>query len=84
MPIDVSLIADLSLVSRDNRNLQVRVKQEAAQERQKERQERSKTVNNPLEPAQRQGHEPSRGAQIDAELQQEDEETIRKKDGTSH
>ncbi|KAI0800523.1 hypothetical protein C8Q74DRAFT_421644 [Fomes fomentarius] len=69
---------------KDNRKLQVRVKQEAAEERQEERQERSKTVSNSLEPAQRQGHEPSRGAQIDAELQREDEEAVRKLDGTSH
>ncbi|RPD64706.1 hypothetical protein L226DRAFT_607854 [Lentinus tigrinus ALCF2SS1-7] len=72
---------------KDNRNLEIRAKQEAVQERQAEREERQQTVTNPLEPAQRHGNEPSRGAQIDAELQAEDEEMLRKKgpyNGTSH
>ena len=77
----------MMMYSRDNRNLQVRAKQEAVQERQAEREERQQTVTNPLEPAQRHGNEPSRGAQIDAELQAEDEAALRKKGpykGTSH
>ncbi|OSD00910.1 hypothetical protein PYCCODRAFT_1478914 [Trametes coccinea BRFM310] len=72
---------------KDDRNLNVRMKQEMKMERQAEREERAKTVDDPLEPAQRHGHQPSRGAQIDAELQQEDEENVRKKgpyNGTSH
>ncbi|EMD42340.1 hypothetical protein CERSUDRAFT_90957 [Gelatoporia subvermispora B] len=43
------------------------------------REERAKTVKDPLEPAQRQGHKPSRGAQVDAELQVEDEQRVREK-----
>ncbi|CDO74418.1 hypothetical protein BN946_scf184867.g16 [Trametes cinnabarina] len=72
---------------KDDRNLQIRLKQEKKMERQAEREERAQTVHDPLEPAQRHGHEPSRGAQIDAELQREDEENVRKKgpyNGTSH
>ncbi|KAI0640181.1 hypothetical protein C8Q77DRAFT_1069933 [Trametes polyzona] len=72
---------------KDDRNLDDRMKQEHKMERQAEREERAQTVTNPLEPAQRQGHAPSRGAQIDAELQREDEELTRKKgpyNGTSH
>ncbi|KIK61385.1 hypothetical protein GYMLUDRAFT_225061 [Collybiopsis luxurians FD-317 M1] len=37
------------------------------------------TITDPLKPAQMHGNEPSRGAQIDAELQREDEETLRNK-----
>ncbi|KAI0033826.1 hypothetical protein K488DRAFT_46815 [Vararia minispora EC-137] len=37
------------------------------------------TVTDPLKPALDQGHQPSRGAQIDKELQEEDEEILRKK-----
>ncbi len=75
------------LVRRDNRNLNNRAKQEATEERQAEIEDRQKTVTNPLEPAKRHGNEPSRGAQVDAELQAEDEEMLRKKglyNGTSH
>ncbi|VDC06729.1 unnamed protein product [Peniophora sp. CBMAI 1063] len=45
--------------------------------------EEDKTVHDPLKPAQDQGHEPSRGAQIDKELQEEDEAILRKK-GIKH
>ncbi|KAH7099533.1 hypothetical protein BKA62DRAFT_621348 [Auriculariales sp. MPI-PUGE-AT-0066] len=38
-----------------------------------------KTVTDPLEPARSQGHEPSRGAQIDKQLQDEEEEELRNK-----
>ncbi|KAI0326755.1 hypothetical protein GY45DRAFT_1437414 [Cubamyces sp. BRFM 1775] len=72
---------------KDNRNLDIRMQQEKKMEREAEREERAQTVTDPLEPAQRQGHEPSRGAQVDAELQREDEENVRKKgpyNGTSH
>ncbi|KAI0756219.1 hypothetical protein C8Q80DRAFT_1091674 [Daedaleopsis nitida] len=72
---------------KDNRNLHVRAQQEAVQERQEERADRAKTVTNPLEPAQRHGNKPSRGAEIDAELQREDEDALAKKgpwNGTSH
>ncbi|TBU26821.1 hypothetical protein BD311DRAFT_697805 [Dichomitus squalens] len=64
---------------KDDRNLQIRAKQERVEERQAEREESQKTVKDPLEPATRQGHEPSRGAQMDAELQHEDEEMLKKK-----
>ncbi|OCH89759.1 hypothetical protein OBBRIDRAFT_826380 [Obba rivulosa] len=43
------------------------------------RNERSRTVNDPLEPAQRQGHKPSRGAQVDAELKNEDQQRLQEK-----
>ena len=41
--------------------------------------EEDKTVHDPLQPARDQGNEPSRGAQIDKELQEEDEAILRKK-----
>lgn len=44
-----------------------------------ELEESKKTVTDPLEPARRHGNKPSRGAQIDAELQREDEEAMKKK-----
>ncbi|KAI0714746.1 hypothetical protein C8Q76DRAFT_692771 [Earliella scabrosa] len=72
---------------KDSRSLENRARQEAVRERQQDREDRAKTVTDPLEPAQRNGNEPSRGAQIDAELQREDEEMLAKKgpyNGTSH
>jgi len=37
------------------------------------------TVTDPLKPAQDQGHKPSRGAEIDKELQEDDKRTLEKK-----
>ncbi|KAI0652614.1 hypothetical protein C8Q79DRAFT_1005785 [Trametes meyenii] len=64
---------------KDSRNLDVRAQQERKEEREAEREERARTIDDPLEPAKRHGNDPSRGAQIDAELQREDEENIKKK-----
>lgn len=55
------------------------MQQEMKRERQSEGEDNAKTVTDPLEPAKSQGHKPSRGAEIDAELQQEDEEIIKQK-----
>ncbi|KAJ3550709.1 hypothetical protein NMY22_g289 [Coprinellus aureogranulatus] len=57
----------------------------AAEEHMKEARthENDKTVTDPLAPARKQGHEPSRGAKIDAELQQDDEERLKQK-GIKH
>jgi len=63
----------------DNQTLNNRRLREEKQEREADRKAESKTVTNPLAPAERQGHEPSRGAQVDAELQREDEEMLQKK-----
>jgi hypothetical protein len=41
--------------------------------------EGSRTVTDPLKPAQDQGHKPSRGAQIDKELQEDDERRLEEK-----
>ncbi|EIW63873.1 uncharacterized protein TRAVEDRAFT_110483 [Trametes versicolor FP-101664 SS1] len=68
---------------KDNRNLDQRMQQELKEERDSERRDRERTVTDPLEAAQSHGNKPSRGAQIDAELQREDEELIRKKDAAS-
>jgi len=65
----------------DSRSLNNRAKQEAKTERDADRAAEAKTVTNPLAPAERQGHEPSRGAQVDAELQREEEELLKKKGG---
>ncbi len=64
---------------RDNRSLNMRMQQEHQMERDSERESRERTVTDPLEAAQSHGNKPSRGAQIDAELQREDEELINKK-----
>ncbi|CCM02749.1 uncharacterized protein FIBRA_04857 [Fibroporia radiculosa] len=64
---------------KDDQTLDNRRKRERKQERDAEHKAELGTVTDPLEPARRQGHEPSRGAQIDAELQQEDEEAMQKK-----
>ena len=64
---------------RDNQTLSNRKDREAAEEREADRQAEAKTVTDPLAPASHQGHEPSRGAQIDAELQAEDEANLSKK-----
>ena len=68
--------ADHTVHHRDSRSLENRARQEAVRERQQDREDRAKTVTDPLEPAQRNGNEPSRGAQIDAELQREDAEAV--------
>ena len=63
------------------------MKQERIEERQAQQADAQKTVTDPLEPASRQGHEPSRGAQVDAELKQEEEEILKQKGayhGVSH
>ncbi|GBE77356.1 hypothetical protein SCP_0102290 [Sparassis crispa] len=64
---------------KDNRTLGNRQKQEEKAEHDRDLELESHTVTDPLEPAQSQGHKPSRGAQVDAELQQEDEEMLKKK-----
>jgi hypothetical protein len=45
----------------------------------KEGQDNSATVTDPLQPAQSHGHEPSRGAKIDKQIQDEEEEELRNK-----
>lgn len=39
----------------------------------------SKSVDDPLAPAQAHGNEPSRGAKVDAEIQNEEEEYLKRK-----
>ncbi|EED80337.1 predicted protein [Postia placenta Mad-698-R] len=63
----------------DDQTLDNRRQREEKRERDADRKAESKTVTNPLEPATRQGHKPSRGAQVDAELQEEDEAALEKK-----
>ncbi|KAF9269465.1 hypothetical protein L218DRAFT_953078 [Marasmius fiardii PR-910] len=41
--------------------------------------ESKNTVTDPLEPARSYGNEPSKGAKVDAELQKEDEEMLKRK-----
>ncbi|KZT73443.1 hypothetical protein DAEQUDRAFT_662473 [Daedalea quercina L-15889] len=64
---------------KDSLTLNNRKNREEAQEREADQKAESKTVTNPLAPAQHHGHEPSRGAQVDAELQAEDEANLSKK-----
>jgi hypothetical protein len=68
-----------SVRNRDSRNLGVRVTAWEKHEKEKDEAQASKTIENPLEPAKQQGHEPSRGAKIDAEIQKDEEELLRKK-----
>ncbi|KAI0721205.1 hypothetical protein C8Q72DRAFT_85013 [Fomitopsis betulina] len=64
---------------KDNLSLNNRRKREEAEERKADRQAEAKTVTDPLAPASHQGHEPSRGAKIDAELQADDEANLSRK-----
>ena len=59
--------------------MQNRQKHHEKKAREAERAATSQTVRDPLEPATRRGHEPSRGAQVDAELKAEDEAASAKK-----
>lgn len=70
---------DREMESRDNRLLRNRAEQEEKARKESDLADRAKTVTDPLEPALSHGNKPSRGAQIDAELQQEDEEALKKK-----
>ena len=72
----VMLTADHS----DNRSLDNRAKQELKNEEDEDRAARERN-NDPLAPAQWQGNEPSKGAKIDAELQREEAEILKKKGG---
>ncbi|OCH89760.1 hypothetical protein OBBRIDRAFT_793986 [Obba rivulosa] len=66
---------------KDSRTLHNRAQAEMKQWEDEERQGRQQTVTNPLEPAEKQGHQASRGAQVDAELQRDDEEQVKQKGG---
>ncbi|KAI0937407.1 hypothetical protein AcV5_005323 [Taiwanofungus camphoratus] len=63
----------------DNRTLTNRLEQEKKMERESVERDNANAVTDPLEPAQKHGHQPSRGAQVDAELQREDEEAMKNK-----
>ncbi|THH13501.1 hypothetical protein EW146_g6724 [Bondarzewia mesenterica] len=65
---------------RDERSIANRLA--AAEKGQKEQRDSRQTIDDPLAPAKSQGHEPSRGAKIDAELQQEEQEYLRNKKNT--
>ncbi|KXN93168.1 hypothetical protein AN958_00092, partial [Leucoagaricus sp. SymC.cos] len=66
-----------SSLPRDERTISNKLSAEEQRERKID--ESRRTVNDPLKPATDHGNKPSRGAQIDAELQKEDEETLRRK-----
>lgn len=70
---------DRFVCNRDSRNLNVRAAAWEKHEKEKDQVQASKTVENPLEPAKEQGHEPSRGAKIDAEIQEDEVELLRQK-----
>lgn len=59
--------------------MQNRQKHDQQKAREAERAAAGETVKDPLAPATWQGHEPSRGAQVDAELKAEDEAALAKK-----
>ena len=64
---------------RDQRTIKTHLA--AAEEHAKEVYEHhnDRTVTDPLAPARKQGHKPSRGAEIDAELKRDDEERLKQK-----
>ncbi|KAH9830456.1 uncharacterized protein C8Q71DRAFT_862466 [Rhodofomes roseus] len=64
---------------RSELTMQNRQKHDEKKAREAERAAAGQTVKDPLAPATRQGHEPSRGAQVDAELKAEDEALLAQK-----
>jgi hypothetical protein len=64
--------------SRDDRSLAERL--ESIREHEKLKEENAQRVTDPLAPARAHGNEPSRGAQIDAELLAEEAEILKKKE----
>ena len=67
----------LTCSSRDQRSLANKLEREAKKERESD--ENHATITDPLAPARSHGNEPSRGAKIDAQIQQEEEEELRRK-----
>lgn len=65
-------------ILRDSRSLSNRLAAAEKDEQEEENQTSGKA--DPLAPARAHGNKPSRGAQIDAELQRDDEETLKRKD----
>ncbi|KAH9486072.1 hypothetical protein JR316_0000136 [Psilocybe cubensis] len=71
--------AHIDTDSKDERSIANRLSAAEKNERHAEKHADDKTVTDPLAPARSHGNEPSRGAKIDAELQREEEELMRKK-----
>ncbi|KAF9445382.1 hypothetical protein P691DRAFT_777600 [Macrolepiota fuliginosa MF-IS2] len=71
--------AHIDLDSKDERTISNKIEAERRKQ-ELEILESKDYMKNPLKPAMDHGNKPSRGAEIDAELQREDEETLRKKD----
>ncbi|PPQ90001.1 hypothetical protein CVT25_009641 [Psilocybe cyanescens] len=71
--------AHIDIDSKDERSIANRLAAAEKNERLSDQHADAKTVTDPLEPARAHGNEPSRGAKIDAELQREEEELLRKK-----
>lgn len=67
------------MLGRDSRSLGNRAQQAEKHEREQDEHDASKTITDPLAPARAHGNEPSRGAKIDAQLQEEEEEELRRK-----
>jgi hypothetical protein len=63
----------------DTRSLGNRAAAAAKAEKEKDEADAAKTITDPLAPARSHGNEPSRGAKIDAEIQAEEEEELRRK-----
>ncbi|CAA7264910.1 unnamed protein product [Cyclocybe aegerita] len=71
--------AHLDIDSKDERSLANRAAASEKHELEKDAEKASKTVTDPLAPARAHGNEPSRGAKIDAQIQSEEGELLRKK-----
>ncbi|KAI5119194.1 hypothetical protein M0805_004449 [Coniferiporia weirii] len=67
------------LDSKDERSLANNLAAAQKAESDEEEREKQNLSRDPREPAQWHGNKPSRGAQVDAELQAEDEETLKRK-----
>ena len=68
-----------ALLRRDQRSLGNRAALETRDQEREEQEEQSMSRRDPTAPAKAHGNKPSRGAEIDAELQAEDEEMLRRK-----
>ncbi|KAF9535630.1 hypothetical protein CPB83DRAFT_830594 [Crepidotus variabilis] len=65
--------------SKDQRSLSNRLAAAQEHEKQEETAEKQATITDPLAPAKLHGNEPSRGAKIDAQIQREEEQILKKK-----
>lgn len=74
-----NLNTDVLSLCRDSRTLRNREELEIKERRKEESNEESSAISDPTAPARSHGNKPSRGAEIDAELQRDDELRLQEK-----